>query len=1453
MKSLGLCVGAATLSAVILERRPDGDGNPTWQVIATAVRPHQGNPEAHVRQLLATWKEESFVGVVVTGGSFSQRVNLTRIPEPWAVEQALAFPEMQGERYQAVVALGGEGFLAYPLDRNGQIAGVVTGNKCASGTGEFFLQQIRRLGLSLEAAVSLPWIEDPYPVSGRCSVFCKSDCTHAANKGVEREKIVAGLCRMMASKVTELLVKARIKGPVLLTGGVTRNRLLLEYVQRDHPHLVVAPWATCFEALGAALWGTSHPTLPLPVWEEIITRRARDNSSLLPLARHAAWVEFKELQPQPPRPGDVCILGLDVGSTTTKAVLLRREDHAFLTSIYLRTNGDPIGAARACYQAIQTQLVAALPAGEEVRIVGLGMTGSGRQLAGLHADTQGIINEIVAHATAAAFFDPQVETLFEIGGQDAKYTRLAHGLPIDYAMNEACAAGTGSFLEESAWETLGVPLTEIAAVAMRGERIPEFSDQCAAFIAADINNAIHAGCSREEIVAGLVYAIGVNYLNRVKGQRPVGKRVFMQGGVCYNPAVPLAMAGLLGIPIVVPPEPGLMGALGVALQIDQRLSSGAVSPGDFDLTTLAAKEVTLTRSFYCPGTREACDRHCAIAVFAVDGHRVPFGGACNKYVNARQGERIDRHACDRITWRHDSRVAVSGKVAGISRGRVGLNRSFMLHQFQPLYSQFFAALGWQPILPETCSTSGIERRNAALCHPAELAHGYFHTLLALDDPPEYLFLPHFRAVPAQTGHTFSQVCPIVQAEPFYLQAAFRPELEALQRRGVRLLSPLLDLTNGLEEAAPPLIAMAGEMGIPPPLATAALQKALHQQRTWEENLRREGERLLAELAREPDQIGVILFSRPYGGLTAEANLGIPGKLASRGIRTLSFDMLPATTDAARENMYWGLGQRLLKTARFTARHPQLFGVFVTYFGCGPDSFLLGYFRDIMEQERKPTLFLELDGHTADAGLETRIEAFLDVVDGHRKSSAKALIPGPDQESGSLRPPSLARLHFQRGQAWITTSAGEKIPASDRRVTVLVPWVGLFFTEALTTALRLSGFHAVAHPATDSAVLQQGRAHVSGKECLPLILTTGMLMQHLATRTDPDEILVYFMPTASGPCRFGQYAVFMEDLIKRLAIPNVALLSLTSENSYGGLGTRFSRLTWWGIILADTMEEIRAMLLANARDPQAAMELLHQQWSAILTALATGTLAALERQLATSATTLAAIPLRRPAREVPLIALSGEIYVRRDPFARGHLVERLAERGFATLCTGIAEWVHYSDALVERGQVDYTMSAWEKVVFYLQKKVMARDEQRLRRLLERSGLLLLAPAPVAEIVRIGEKFIASALAGEAILTVGNGLLEIASRVCGVIAIAPFGCLPNRIAEAMMGDALTPANKTAACPGEEHLASLLAETPSLPFLAIETDGAPFPQRIDARLDAFCLQAERLHRRMGASRIN
>lgn len=1451
--AMGLCMGASSVSLVCVRLNPtssndkSGYGRPL--VIDHTVQPHDGNPKAALLKSLRSLDWAKIDRVAATGRKLRQYLNLSSIPEPEAVEYAYDHVKPKGVRCPAVISAGGETFMIYQLDPSGRITNVLTGNKCAAGTGEFFLQQLRRMDVTLEEAGQWAETTKPYHVSGRCSVFCKSDCTHATNKGIPKARVTAGLGQMMANKVLELLKKVDRK-ELMLVGGTARNRMMVRYLREAIPGLIVPDEAPYFEALGAALWALENTPRPFPGLDRIFVEQQSRFDLLPPLEQAVDEVTFKTMARGKAHAGDVCLMGLDVGSTTTKAVLVRRDDHALLASIYLRTNGDPVGASRNCYQAILEQIRKQVDP-DRIEIVGLGVCGSGRQIAGLHALTDGVINEIIAHATAAVYFDPDVDTIFEIGGQDAKYTYITNGVPSDYAMNEACSAGTGSFLEESALETLGVPMENIAGVALKAAQPPNFNDQCAAFISSDIKNAIHDGIAHEDILAGLVYSICMNYNNRVKGNRPMGKKIFMQGGVCYNQAVPLAMAALTGKPIIVPPEPGLMGAFGAALEVQKRIANGLMQPARFDLAALVGREAVYGKSFICKGGAEKCDRRCEIARITIEGDVYPFGGACNRYDNLRHNQRYDVANLDLVRMRQQ---LIFGKYAPPPpdpgspgyRGKIGLNRSFLVNTYYPLYAHFFSRLGFTPMLPSAADEEGIDQRNAPFCYPVELAHGFFHDMITRNDPLEAIFLPHFKSVPALNGDSSSQVCPLVQGETFYLQSTFRQQLDRLRDTGTRIFSPLIDLTDGLEGARKPLVATAIQMGISKKKAEKAFGHALAVMQDCQAEMLAIGRQVMEGLEKDPQKIGVVLFARPYNGYVEEAHKGIPHKFASRGIMVLPLDFLQLADQPTKRHMYWGMGQRIMAAARLVKSHPKLFATYITNFSCGPDSFLIGYFRDLMG--RKPSLTLELDSHTADAGLETRIEAFLDIVHAYRQLEMGRNAPTDD--AAGYRP---ARTLVQNDIFSVVDSDGHTLPYTDPRVTLLFPSMGDLAALSVAAVFSSAGFHVHAHEPSNDAILKLGRGNTTCKECLPLILTTGTLLNYIRNHKRPDEVVLYFMPTGSGPCRFGQYYIFMEDLVRKLKIPNVATFSLSSEDGYEGLPTSLHRRSWWAIVVSDLFEDIRSMLLANAANGEMALDEFHLIFNHVLEALGTGRFEALEKSLHQAAEKLARIPLKRPAAEVPVISLMGEIFVRRDGLSRQYLNEQLAANGFATVCAPVAEWVHYSNYLVNKGYSEQPLVGWRsKINARIKQHFMHKDERRIRAILSSSGLVSAHATSIDEIMATAKPYISPHLGGEAILTVGSAIKEVATVSCGVIAIGPFGCMPNRLAESILNEAMKRDQKLAAEPKNDELRVVLTDMHDLPFLAIESDGSPFPQLIHAKLEAFCLRAERMHLRMLSARL-
>ncbi|MEJ2420840.1 MAG: acyl-CoA dehydratase activase, partial [Acidobacteriota bacterium] len=1013
IKTTGVCLGASSVGLVAVEWVPGPGADVSSNIVFSVARPHNGKVLQTIQALYGDGAPGTVHLAAVTGRRFRHALALPSISEPEAVEWAYGCVKEKYAPVDLIMAAGGETFMAYKLDGAGRVVSVYTGNKCASGSGEFFLQQIRRMGLSAEEALSFADLESPHLVAGRCSVFCKTDCTHALNKGAPKASVVSGLCAMMAGKIIDLIQKTRLADSrrVLLVGGAAANEAMLHFVRREFPQLQVAEEAPYFEALGAALWARDFGA-PAPLsWEEAKLPARSAFTALPPLRQYAVQAASRNLFRGTGKAGDRCIIGLDVGSTTTKAVVLRMADNAVLAGTYLRTNGDPVGASRACYRALSDQLKT------PVKIRGLGVTGSGRQIAGLHAGTDAVVNEIIAHARAAVHFDPEVDTIFEIGGQDAKYTYLTNGVASDYAMNEACSAGTGSFLEEAARESLDIDTHDIAGLAVLGRRPPNFNDQCAAFIASDIKQAIQEGIGREDICAGLVYSVCQNYNNRVKGARPVGRKVFMQGGVCYNHAVPLAMAALTGKDIIVPPEPGLMGAFGVALAVKDKLASGRLAEKDFDLSALADRVLSYGKPFTCTGGKENCDRKCEISRISIGDRLFPFGGACNRYVNLLHRTKVDTAALD-LTAVRERLVFGDGAPVRSDGLRVGITASLLDHVLFPLFSTFFRELGFRVVLPDGPDTQGMERMGSAFCHPVEVAHGLLAALLK--KKPDVIFLPHVMGMAVEKGIGNEVTCPLVQGEPYYLKSAFG------ELKNRRILSPMLNLSTGFEAAESSFVRLARSLGVSAKAGRLAFAAALETQRSVQSEMKDRGGKALEALAMDPQQFAVVLFGRPYNAFSKWANMGIPHKFASRGLPAIPFDFLPLEDEAPFGHMFWALGQINLKATRLVERHPQLFPVFITNFSCGPDSFILTYFRNLMG--RKPSLTLELDSHTADAGVDTRIEAFLDVVASYIETERTA----PPRSCNPARK-VFAKVEKNGGMPLVRASNGTRLPLSHPNV------------------------------------------------------------------------------------------------------------------------------------------------------------------------------------------------------------------------------------------------------------------------------------------------------------------------------------------------------------------------------------------------------------------------------------
>ena len=1332
--------------------------------------------------------------------------------EPLCVEAALkAF----GIKADAIVSMGGEDLIVYSLDGSGKIINNFSGNKCASGTGEFLKQQLARMDMTLDDIARVSPEAKVLPLSTRCSVFMKSDCTHRLNKReATKDDIVLSLSNVMAVKVVDFLHRAKItKGTVVLIGGVTLNRHILTFIREKAPEItfVVPEMANVFEAAGAAMLAVKDGS---PLSENLLKPNAIRFGKLAALEGWRDKVRFFDAKEDKVEKGRSYILGVDGGSTTTKACLVDAETDAVVASHYGRTHGDPVKALKECLRVIQDKVIADT-GGKDIKIDLVSTTGSSREILGVFLGTPGVYNEIIAHAVGTTYFDAGVETIFEIGGQDAKYVLLKNGVPIDYAMNEACSAGTGSFLEESASGDLSIhSAAEIGPIACAANAPLKFGEHCSAFINSDIRKAVQQGASRENITAGIVGSIVANYLNRVVGNRTIGGKVFLQGGVAKNPAVPLAFAMLLDKEILVPPSPELMGCFGVALLSKKKAKDGLLDKTAVQIDELLEREIGYERVFTCA----ACENRCPIQVLNVGGTKYNFGGRCNKYTNMRKKVQ-DIKVFNYVERRSQMLFEEYAAPELLNPARpytVGIPRAFSVHTLYPLYSWFFHELGIKTLLSSEVAHEGVARVESTYCFPAEIAHGAVQD--CLDKGVDYVFLPHFRDMQSYEKEVHANFCPITQSFPYYIDKAF-PEIDKKT-----WLPVVVSLKFGEDKALELFLEMTKLLGIGADETKRAFEAAVAKQKAFFTACADMGREALEE-ARKAERPVIAVLGRPYNAFTPEANMGIPRKFTSRGFSVVPFDILPFQDCGIFPNMYWYYGQQDVKSAAFIKNEPNIYVTYITNFSCAPDSFILHYIKWAMGQ--KPFLILELDSHSADAGVDTRVEAFLDIIDGYR--ARKDAMEEERYDNGwkfvyDAGAESRERLRVENGKT------GEKLNiVGNKRVKLLLSNMGNISTEYVRAAVSSLGIQAEALPVATARTVQIARAHASGKECVPSHLVLGSALEFFSSKKyRKDELYLLFVPITTGPCRTGQYYVYYENLFRDMRLENVVVFILSADNSYGELGPDFSKQMWQGLVLSDYLKDIQTALMATAADPVKAIADYEASWKRVMKAVEFKP-KDVWKELRAVARDVQKIPLKRKVTDCPKVLVVGEIYVRRDDFAVGELTELMSERGIVVKVAGISEWIHYLDfvreyslkkliKLKQRGNrsklLRLRIEEWWK--HQVEKKTLA--------ILKPTGLIPETPHDMRRIMEYTEKhFVNLELNSE--IAVSSGAAAAAMNeggYSGVVNISPFACLIGRVIEGIF----TP----------------WARERNYPILSVEVDGNLLPPNIINKLNIFMVNVLR-----------
>lgn len=1236
---------------------------------------------------------------------------------------------------------------------------------CAAGTGSFLDQQAKRLNIKIEDEFGKFALKSKNPprIAGRCSVFAKSDMIHLQQIGTPDYDIVAGLCYAMARNFKSNIARGeKIEKPVCFQGGVASNLGMLkafkDVFELKSSELFISEYHKVAGAIGAALKikedvKNEKPFVGLEKLELYLNTKNVQRKSKEKLFYNYPETKYYNLPLDFHLKGQEKInafLGIDVGSLSTNVVVIDKNKN-LLAKSYLMTEGRPLDATKKGLEEVRGKVE------DKVNILGVGTTGSGRYLVGDFVGADVVYNEITCQAKAAVEIDPKVDTIFEIGGQDSKFISLVKGRVVDFEMNKVCAAGTGSFLQEQA-ERLNIEIEKFGDLALEANSPVNCGERCTVFMESDLVSHQQEGASKKDLIAGLCYSIAYNYLNKVVGDKKIKDNIFFQGGVAWNKGVVSAFEKILGKKITVPPHQDVTGAIGSAILAMENYKGEKTKFRGFDLSKT---EYTLS-TFEC----QDCPNHCEIKKVEIEGELALFyGSRCEKYdlvKKKKEGKEQKNLFLEReniLNSIHKKFVLDKNKA---KRGKIGIPKALFFLEFIPFWRTFFENLGFEVIISDKTNKytvrSGCEKVSADVCFPIKVAFGHIMNLLSKD--VDFIFLPSI--INMKKDYNFSQenyACPYVQALPYMIKANFNfaksLDLRHLRmdqeidnnQKSPKLITLPLHFQRGKKSLLKELFPLKKILKVKKEKIRKAFDLAEKCQNEFYGSLQKTGEKVLSEL--KGDEKGLVIVGRPYNTCDPQLSLDLPKKLLDLGALAIPLDFLPQKPldeDLKRINMYWKYGRSILSATNVIREHKNLYPVYVTNFGCGPDSFILHFFKKNIKP--KPFLQLELDEHSADAGIITRCEAFLDSLKNYKESKRKAL-------------PKVV------------------LPQKNQK-TIYIPNM-TDHAYALKAALRAFGLKALVLPESDEKTLLLGRKYTSGKECYPCILTTGDFVKLLKSDEFDPENSSFFMPTANGPCRFGQYQNLQRIILDQLGYHNIPIYSPDSKDSYSNvlnLDGKFRRTAWRGMVVVDLLQKLLWQTRPYEKNP-GETDRTYQKF-----------LKRIENSLAKTKDVKKALLEAKEAfknikkdesKKRPLIGVVGEIYIRSNRFANNDLVRKIESLGGEAKVAPMAEWIFYTthrykeDSLIEKRYLDFLKGA-------IKDKIQKKDEHQFTKILD-FDFCDLHDFPIKKVLQLSCLYFDRSFGTEAVLSVGKGIEYISKNYSGIINTMPFTCMPGNIVSAL----------------------------------------------------------------------
>ena len=1357
-KKLGIDIGSTTVKVSIIE-----DGG---KLLFADYKRHFANIQETLADLLREGEEKLgalTVEPVITGSgglTLSKHLGIPFVQEVVAVATSLKDYAPQTD---VAIELGGED--AKIIYFTGGIDQRMNGI-CAGGTGSFIDQMASLLqtdasGLN-EYAKNYKAI---YPIAARCGVFAKTDIQPLINEGATKEDLSASIFQAVVNQtISGLACGKPIRGNVAFLGGPLHflPELRAAFIRTLNlgPDQVIAPdHSHLFAAIGAAMNSDPKTTASL---HDLIERLSHGIKMDFEVKRmeplftdEADYEDFKTRHASHDvKKADLatyegnCYLGIDAGSTTTKVALVG-EDGSLLYRFYSNNNGSPLATAIRAMQEIHDQLP------EKAQIAYSCSTGYGEALlkSALMLDEGEV--ETISHYYAAAAFEPDVDCILDIGGQDMKCIKIKDGTVDSVQLNEACSSGCGSFIETFA-KSLNYSVQDFAKEALFAKNPTDLGTRCTVFMNSNVKQAQKEGASVADISAGLAYSVIKNALFKVikiTNASDLGKHVVVQGGTFYNDAVLRSFEKISGCEAVRPDIAGIMGAYGAALIARERYdTSKTTSMLPIDKILNLTYKTTMAR---CQG----CTNHCVLTINRFDGGRqFVTGNRCERGLGGNKQKKDIPNLFDYKYHRMFDYEPLTADLA--PRGTVGIPRVLNMYENYPFWAVFFKELGYRTVLSPKSTRQiyelGIESiPSESECYPAKLAHGHIEWLIR--QGLTYIFypcVPYERNETPEAGNHYN--CPMVTS---YAEN-IKNNVESLTDHKVHFRNPFMAFTN--EEILTKRLVeeFTKDQSIPEKEIRAAAHKAWQELIASRQDMEKKGEEVIAWL-KETGHHGIVLAGRPYH-VDPEINHGIPELITSYGFAVLTEDSVSHLGRVDRPLIVtdqWMYHSRLYEAASYVKTQPNLDLIQLNSFGCGLDAVTTDQVNDILTRSGKIYTLLKIDEVNNLGAARIRVRSLI----------------------AAIRVREMRHYHKP-----IVSSAYSRVyftKEMKKNYTILCPQMSPIHFDLIEPAVRSCGYNLEVLQNSDRTAIDTGLKYVNNDACYPSLIVVGQIMDALLSGKYDLEHTAVIMSQTGGGCRASNYIGFIRRALERAGMPQIPVISLNANGMETNPGFKITLPLLTKAMQAVVYGDLFMRVLYATRPYEAkagSANALHEKWKAIcIKSLQKHSLSMAEfnRNIRGIIHDFDELP-RRDVQK-PRVGIVGEILVKFSPLANNHVVELLEAEGAEAVMPDLLDFLLYcfynsnfkADNLGGKRSTAHLCNMGISLLEYFRRTC--------RRELERSTHFL-PPARIQDLASMAKHYVSLGnQTGEGWFLTGEMLELIHSGTTNIICTQPFGCLPNHI--------------------------------------------------------------------------